>query len=251
MSFNHGKEGQSMTLNKDSHTPLHIQLKEEIERKIIDGDLVDQIPSEREFMKTYNVSRSTVREAINALVREGVLVKKHGKGTFVSLKPIQNWLGHLSSTTEMIRRLGKEPSSKVIDFYKVTPPAYVQNITGFEEAYYLKRLRLANDTPLGIEQHYYPLTIGEPLAEYDLNKVTLYDVIEQELGIQFAEANQRIMCGSLSEQDASYLKIDKNTSVLKAERMIKDESDTIIEYEEAYYRSDLYAFEINLSRKFG
>lgn len=240
-----------MTLNKDSHTPLHIQLKEEIERKIMKGDLIDQIPSEREFMQAYDISRSTVREAINALVREGVLVKKHGKGTFVSLKPIQNWLGHLSSTTEVIRRMGMEPSSKLIEFHKLKPSRHVQDITGFTEAYYLKRLRLANDLPLGIEQHYYPIEIGEPLADYDLNKITLYDVLEQELGIQFAEANQKITCSTLSSKDAKYLEIDEETSVLKAERIIKDQADLIIEYEEAYYRSDLYAFEINLSRKFG
>lgn len=240
-----------MSLDKDGYTPLHIQLKEEIEKKIMDGELVGQIPSEREFMQTYSISRSTVREAINALVREGVLVKKHGKGTFVSLKPIQNWLGHLSSTTETIRRLGMEPSSKLIEFYKVSPPQYVKEITGFKKAYYLKRVRLANDIPLGLEQHYYPLHIGEPLADYDLNKITLYDVLEQELGIQFTEANQKITCSSLSKKDASYLDIDEGTSVLKAERIIKDQTDTIIEYEEAYYRSDLYSFEINLSRKFG
>src|SRR5699024_9761279 len=220
--------GVTMMLDKDGHTPLHIQLKNEIEKKIMDGELVDQIPSEREFMQTYAVSRSTVREAINALVREGILVKKHGKGTFVSLKPIQNWLGHLSSTTETIRRMGMVPSSKLIEYKQVTPPKYVQEITGFKKAYYLKRLRLANEWPLGLEQHYYPLEIGEPLANFDLNKITLYDVLEQELDIQFAEANQKITCSTLSAEDANYLEIDQNTSVLKAERIIKDQSQSII-----------------------
>ncbi|MGM8364312.1 GntR family transcriptional regulator [Virgibacillus sp. W0181] len=240
-----------MTLDKENHIPLHIQLKHEIEKQIVEGTLMDQIPSEREIMQKYDVSRSTVREAITLLVREGVLVKKHGKGTFVSLKPIQNWLGHLSSTTETIRRLGMEPGIQLIDFYKVPPPNYVKKITGFKEAFYLKRLRLANNMPIGLEQHYYPLSIGEPLADYDLNEITLYDVLEKSLGIQFAEANQKISSCAISEQDGAYLQIEPNTSVLKAERVIKDPTEDIIEYEEAYYRSDLYAFEINLSRKFG
>src|SRR5690625_7264631 len=111
-----------MALDKDSNKPLHIQLKDEIERKIIDGELVEQIPSEREFMHVYNISRSTVREAVNALVREGVLVKKHGKGTYVSIKPLDSWLGQLSSTTEVIHSLGMKPGARLIEFHKVEAP---------------------------------------------------------------------------------------------------------------------------------
>ncbi len=240
-----------MTLNKDSYTPLHIQLKNEIEQLIIEGVYEDQIPSEREFMQRYDVSRSTVREAISSLVREGVLVKRHGKGTYVSIKPIQNWLGHLSSTTEIIRGLGMEPGARLIDFHKVTPSASIQQITGFTEAFFLKRVRLANDIPVGIEHQYYPLFIGEQLVNYDLDKITLYDVIQGELGISFSEAKQRISCGTTSEENRNYLEVDDTICLLKAERIIKGQDEMIIEYEEAYYRSDLYAFELNLSRKFG
>lgn len=241
----------TMTLDKGSYTPLHIQLKNKMEQLIIDGVYVEQIPSEREIMQRYDVSRSTVREAINTLVREGVLVKKHGKGTYVSIKPIQNWLGQLSSTTEVIRNLGMEPGAKLINFHTVKPPSHVRQITGFEEAYFLKRLRLANDIPIGIEQQYYPLFIGNQLAEYDLNKITLYDVIQKDLGIPFLEANQRITCGMTSEENRNYLDVDDSICLLKAERIIKGQDQMIIEYEEAYYRSDLYGFELNLSRKFG
>ena len=240
-----------MLLNKDSHTPLHIQLKNEIERQIIDGVYEGQIPSEREFMQQYDISRSTVREAIIALVREGILVKKHGKGTYVSIKPLHSWLGHLSSTTEVIRAMGMEPGAKLIEFHKVKPPQHVQHVTGFKEAFFLKRLRLANDIPIGLEQEYYPLYIGEQLAEYDLNEITLYDVIQRDLGIPFSEANQKINCGAIAKDDLAYLEVEEGVGILKAERIIKGQDKTIIEFEEAFYRSDMYSFELNLSRKFG
>src|SRR5699024_8180136 len=121
----------------------------------------------------------------------------------------------------------------------------------FEKAYFLKRLRLANETPIGIEQQYYPLFIGEQLINYDLNEITLYDVIQKDLGIPFVEANQRISSGKISEKNRKYLKVDEGICLLKAERVIKGQEQTVIEYEEAYYRSDLYAFELNLARKFG
>ncbi|MFD1038982.1 GntR family transcriptional regulator [Virgibacillus byunsanensis] len=238
-------------LDQKSYLPLHLQLKNKIEKQITDGEFLDQIPSEREFMNEYDISRSTVREAINLLVREGILEKRHGKGTFVSLKPLRDWLGNLSSTTETIRDMGMKPGAKLITHYKTTPPIHIQERTGFKEAYFIKRVRYANDIPIGVERHYYPIAIGEELIKYDLDNATLYDLVEHELGIQFAEADQTISSGQLLQEDLGYLDVPPHTNVLIAERIIKDQAGAIIEMEEAFYRSDMYMFKIKLSRKFG
>src|SRR5690625_6623429 len=73
-----------------------------------------QIPSERELMDEYYVSRSTVRKSIARLVDEGILEIRRGRGTFVSVKPINDWLGNLSSTNETIVNMGMEPGAKLI-----------------------------------------------------------------------------------------------------------------------------------------
>lgn len=231
--------------------PLHIQLKDIIEKQVAERNLSDQIPSERQFMQEYNISRSTVREAINLLVRQGILEKRHGKGTFVSLKPIHEWLGNLSSTTETIRNIGMKPGAKLITHYKTIPSTYIQERTGFTEAYFIKRVRYADDIAIGVERHYYPIAIGEELIKYDLDNATLYDLVENELGIQFAEADQTISSGQMLQEDMVYLDVPANTNVLIAERIIKDQAGTVLEMEEAFYRSDMYSFKINLSRKFG
>ena len=231
--------------------PLHIQLKDIIEKQGAERNLSDQIPSERQFMQEYNISRSTVREAINLLVRQGILEKRHGKGTFVSLKPIHEWLGNLSSTTETIRNIGMKPGAKLITHYKTIPSTYIQERTGFTEAYFIKRVRYADDIAIGVERHYYPIAIGEELIKYDLDNATLYDLVENELGIQFAEADQTISSGQMLQEDMVYLDVPANTNVLIAERIIKDQAGTVLEMEEAFYRSDMYSFKINLSRKFG
>lgn len=222
-----------------------------IEKQVIDGTFTDQIPSERQFMEEYNISRSTVREAINHLVQEGILEKRHGKGTFVSLKPIHDWLGNLSSTTETILQMGMKPGAKLITHYTTTPSTYIQERTGFTEAYFIKRIRYADDIPIGVERHYYPVAIGKELVKYDLDNATLYDLVENELGIQFAAADQTISSGMLLNEDREYLKVPSGSHVLIAERVIKDEEGQIIEMEQAFYRSDMYTFKINLSRKFG
>ncbi|ASN04574.1 GntR family transcriptional regulator [Virgibacillus necropolis] len=240
-----------MSLDYQSSIPLHIQLKIIIEKQVAGGIFTDQLPSERQFMEEYTTSRSTVREAINLLVREGILEKRHGKGTFVSLKPIHDWLGNLSSTTETILQMGKKPGAKLITHYKTTAPTYIQECTGFTEAYFIKRVRYADDIPIGVEHHYYPVTLGKKLIEYDLENATLYDLVENELGIQFAEANQTISSGQLLREDEEYVIVPPGSHAIKAERIIKDQTGQIIELEQAFYRSDMYTFKINLSRKFG
>lgn len=230
---------------------MHIQLKIIIEKKVTEGIYTNQIPSERQFMEEYNISRSTVREAITFLVREGILEKRHGKGTFVSLKPIHDWLGNLSSTTETILQMGMKPGAKLITHYMTTPSAYIQERTDFTEAYFIKRIRYADDIPIGVEHHYYPVAIGRELINYDLDNATLYDLVENELGIRFAKADQTISSGNLLNEDKTYVDIPSGTHALIAERIIKDDAGQIIELEQAFYRSDMYRFKINLSRKFG
>ncbi|QKY70129.1 GntR family transcriptional regulator [Lentibacillus sp. CBA3610] len=240
-----------MQLNYESSISLHVQLKGIIEKQIASGELTGKIPTEREFMAYYNISRSTVREAINLLVREGILEKRHGSGTFVSLKPIHQWLGNLTSTTDMIRQMGWEPGAKLIDHYIMTPSAYIQEKIGSKEVYFIKRVRYADNIPVGVESHYYPVAIGKALSEYDLNDVTLYEIEQNELGIWFAEASQTIGGGIIPDEDAGHLNVPKQLPVLVAERVIKEQDGSTVEFEKAYYRSDMYNFQIHLSRKFG
>ncbi|MCA1010714.1 GntR family transcriptional regulator [Halobacillus halophilus] len=238
-----------MPLNYVNSVPLHIQLKQIIEQNILNGVYYQQIPSEREFIEEFNVSRSTVREAINLLVREGILEKRHGKGTFISLKPIDDWLGNLSSTSETIERMGMEPGAKLINSEFMQLNERLQILTGLEEAYHFKRLRFANHIPIGVEYHYYPLVIGNKISSFDLNHETLYDLLEKELGIKTFEAEQVIRSGLISTDDAKLLNVPASTSMLKTERKLLDINGEFVELEHAFYRADMYSFKINLSRK--
>src|SRR5699024_2049561 len=141
------------------------------------------------------------------LVREGVLEKRHGTGTFVSLKSINEWLGNLVSTSDTIKQMGMEPGAKLLTYDKVIPPAFVQERAGFNEAYFIKRIRYADKVPFGVECHYFPVSIGEALIQYDLDDISLYEFEENELGIWFAEANQTIGSGIISDEDAHHLNI--------------------------------------------
>lgn len=238
-----------MELDPKNPIPLHIQLKIELEKHIKEGHYQEKIPSERELMDAYKVSRSTVREAVSHLVNDGILEKIHGKGTFISVKPIQDWLGSLSSTTEIINRMGMKPDARLVTHGVVNPPSEVQKLTGFEEAYYIKRVRYANQIPIAIEIQYYPVEIGKRLAQHDIQKGTLFDLLEQNLNIKLSDAEQIITSSQLSKEDADLLGVEESQHVLLTERLLTDEQGDLVEYYLAFFRSDMYSFRIKLSRK--
>lgn len=237
-----------MPLDYNNSIPLYVQLKNRLEQKILNGTYKGQIPAEREIMDEFYVSRSTVRQAINELVDDGVLKKIRGKGTFVSIKPIDDWLGNLSSTTETIGRLGMEPGARLIKSEVVTLSTELQKVTDLREAYHFKRIRYADEIPIGIENSYYPVSLGEKIIKYDLNIVTLYDLLEFHLGVHTKEAEQVIGAGTIEENDAELLGIPVNTSVLNVDRRLIDVKGNFVEFERAHYRADMYSFKIKLAR---
>jgi|SRR5690625_465778 len=239
-----------MSLDYTNSIPLHIQLKKKIEEKIIKGIYTYQIPSERELMDEYYVSRSTVRKSIARLVDEGILEIRRGRGTFVSVKPINDWLGNLSSTNETIVNMGMEPGAKLIKA-KIVKISEKTPIIELKEAYYFERVRFANHIPIGIERHYYPVEIGEQLIQFDLNKEAFYDLLEREIGVKLFEAKQALYAVDASKKNADLLNIPTNSNLLNAKRKLTDINGKFIEYEDALYRADMYSFQIKLSRKNG
>jgi len=93
-----------MALDSRSAVPLYAQLKNILKREIQQGKYTEQLPTETELMEAFITSRTTVRQAVSALVREGVLQKIQGKGTFIASRTANVWLGVLSSLTEVIEK---------------------------------------------------------------------------------------------------------------------------------------------------
>ncbi|MEG6513355.1 GntR family transcriptional regulator [Desulforamulus ruminis] len=239
-----------MCIDYNSPIPLYVQLKEVLKDKILKGDYKEKIPSERDFMEQFSVSRSTVRKAINALVLDGVLERIHGRGTFVSLRPVEEWLGNLSTFNDLVCNMGMKPSIKLL--YQGVESATENSVPlGLTEVYVIKRLRFADDVPLAVERQYYPLKIGLKLAQFDLNNAAIYDLLESSLGINLSEAEEVITGRMSTKEEAKLLGSDQLISVLQTERIIFDTDGNPVEYERSVYRSDMYSFRIKLARKRG
>lgn len=238
-----------MELDTQNPVPLHIQLKDILEQQVLDGEYKNQekIPSERELMDMYSVSRSTVREAVSLLVQEGILEKKHGKGTFVSRKPVEEWL-KITNFTETIKSMG----IKLLQHGPVTTPGNIDESNELgDHCYHIERLRLKDGVPIAIEKHYYPLELGKSLATYDLDNTILYDTLENDLNIPFWEAEQIITCDNATKREAELLNVPESMCLLITERFITDKDHHFVEYYKGHFRSDMYSFAMKMSRKTG
>ncbi|HBV95839.1 MAG: GntR family transcriptional regulator [Peptococcaceae bacterium BICA1-7] len=241
-----------MELDVNSPLPLHVQLKDLLRSEILLGELQERIPSERELMDRFNVSRSTIRQAVSALVREGVLEKIHGKGTFISHRPVEEWLGNLSTYNNIIEEMGMKPSTRLLHHGVETMPREIANTLGVDDHFYLiERLRYADNVPIAIEKQYYPVQIGLKLAEFDLNTAVLYDLLELSLGIKLWEAEQIISSAQPTGEECNLLEIPADTSVMVFERITSDPEGTPVEFLRGVFRSDMYSFRIKLARRKG
>ncbi|MTI83964.1 MAG: GntR family transcriptional regulator [Firmicutes bacterium] len=240
-----------MQLDYQSSIPLHVQVENVLRDEVLKGVYSEQIPSERELMERFSISRSTVRQAVSALVKEGILEKRHGRGTFVSHRPVEQWLGNLRSYDEIITGMGMKPSIKLLYKGYASSPTEAAHTLGLDEFYEIDRLRFADDTPIVLEKAYYPKDLGLQLAKFDLNNVSIYDVLESSLGVNLWEADQIITSGKPSKEEAQLLEIPESICIMKTDRYLKDSNGNPIEYENSIFRSDMYGFRIKLTRKRG
>lgn len=233
----------------ESPVPYHLQIREILKKEITDGVYTERIPSERELIARFNVSRTTIREAINHLVNEGTLKKIHGKGTFiVKNKHIHEWLDSINSLTETIKKMGMEPGAKLLQNEQQTVSDNISLHMERDVLHLIKRLRTADDIPIAIESHYYHPELGKLLQNFDLNAVTIYKVLENDLHVSMDEAEQSISCKPIQEDDAIELGIEAGTNVLYVERFITNSLGEPIEYYTSVIKPDMYVFRMRIKK---
>lgn len=236
-------------LDKKNSVPLYLQVRDFLRNEILQGTYTEKIPPEYDLMNQFDVSRATIRRAIQTLIEEGVLESRQGLGTFVAVKPIEEWLGNLSTFYEIVAEMGMKPNIKVLSQGIVPSPQDVAKIFDAAQVYQTNRIRLANDIPVVLEKQYYPLEIGRRLAEFDLNNVSTYDILEAELGVTLWEAKQTIAAIIPTGEEKKLLGLSSEPCcAILSKRLVSDPDGHPLEYEKSIYRGDMYAFRINLTR---
>ncbi|MER7281135.1 GntR family transcriptional regulator [Dactylosporangium sp. NPDC000244] len=206
------------------------------------------LPPERDLAGRFNVARSTVRQAISELVVEGRLTAQQGRGTFVARPKLIHPLS-LTSYTEALRALGYEPSRIVVALEEV--PADDEIAAALEIApgaaiVRLERVLRADGEPLGLETTYLPARRYPALLERFDPSGSLYRFMQDELGVVWAEATERIETALASPREALLLQTNPALPMLLMQRLSRDPAGIPIERVRSLYRGDRIGFETRL-----
>lgn len=239
-------------INKNSPVPIYHQLEAYIKHQIENGLLKEEelIPSEREFAERFQISRMTVRQAINNLVADGYLNRKKGRGTFVSKKKVEQELQGMTSFTEDMLSRGMKPSSKLLSFKIIQADkktALDLKIAENDPIYKIKRIRLADGAPMALETAYIPVNIIPGLTEENSN-LSLYQYIEEHLSLTISEATQEIEASIADTHIAETLGIDEGEPILFIVRIAYLQDRTPFELVKSSFRADRYRFIATMKR---
>lgn len=208
----------------------------------------DALASERELMAIHGVSRMTVRKAIATLVDEGRVYNVHGSGTYVGSADIFSKTPKLTSFTEDMISRGSVPSSRVLELARVDAPDAVAAALGLAadaEVTHIRRLRLADEVPIAIEDVYVPVSV---LAIESLNLgASLYEQL-REAGHDVFRAEQEIKAITLTEHESQLLEVPAAEAALAVTRVSSSRRGQLIEFARTIYRSDRYTFQLAVTR---
>lgn len=237
--------------------PKYYILKNALIEKINDEELVDDhmIPSERELISTYNVSRITVRRAIDELVNEGYLYKIQGKGTYVKGDKGKQDLFSITSCTNDILNFGMKPSRKVLMVDRIPANSKKQRrleLDKKDDVIAIDRVYYADEEPINHTIAYLPAKYFPGLEHHDFEKNSLYDVLEKEYGVKITRATRTIEAILAKDVTAELLDVEEGVPIILFRAVtygIVNNRELPIETFKCHYRSDRFKFYINQVKK--
>lgn len=235
----------SPALDRQSVVPLYFQIRQSLLDRIRSEELKpgDAVPSEQAISAQFGVSRMTVRQALKSLADLGVIYSRRGKGTFVAGNKLEKSFRQVLSFTEEMAARGSRPSSRVLRF-RIEPAeeavAEALRIPVGEKLVSLKRLRLADSIPMGIEWSRIPVSLCPDLQNTFQPKESLYQLLSQRYGIRIAVTDEVAEAGVADPEQARLLQIPRRSPVLLFSRTSYVESGQAVEYVVSVYRGDRY-----------
>jgi GntR family transcriptional regulator len=232
-------------LNRNSPVPLYHQLAEAILEGIRSGSYAvgTKIPSEHELAALHKIGRPTVRQALDSLVRKGVLVRRRGSGTFVAPQPETVDLFSLGGTMASFRSTGHQPRVEL-----AFPPARKEvgdetvNPFAGGQAIVLTRVSWVEETPVLVEDIYLHPTLFSPIESMDIRGQSLSRIVEERFHLKPIRGEQRFRITYPDVRLSKLLSLSRTTPILAVNRFLHFPDAPNAIYSELFCRTDRFVF---------
>ncbi len=231
--------------------PLYHQVQMSLEKLVRLGQLKpgDLIPSEHHLCSEFRVSRGTLRTAIGELVKQGLLRREQGKGTFVAGPRFEkSLLGYFrfankDSSEEIL------PDSRIIEITKVIAPIDISKLMGLssnEQVFKIKRLRMVSGAPFIYQISFFPVKLFPGLQAMPRNTPSLYNHISERYGIHVVEVEEFLTAGLPDHETQKLLGLKRKAPIIVIERKAFSIGDRVLELRRSVGRADHYHYRIRL-----
>lgn len=237
-----------MTIDKNSPVPLYYQLKQLLIQKLQQKQLKpgQQLPTEEGLQHEYDISRTTVRQALRELEVEGWITRQAGKGTFVTETKVREGTEPFNVSAAFFESYGIEMSWKVISAEFEIVPLHIAERLGFpvgEKTFCLRRVRLANQEPIGYSVVY---LAKNWIDQVDLSLAETGGTMNYLQGADLAHCMAERIVEALpaSHEEARILEIRYQDPVLVITRLVRDCDGLPMEHFRGVYRGDRFQYNI-------
>ncbi len=237
----------------DSPQPLYAQIRDTLRRNILEGGCTphERLPSESALMKSFGVSRITIRQALRDLHNEGLVFSAQGKGTFVSKpKAVQN-VQRLQGFGEAMAAQGYEATARLLSIQECRPSKPVAAALALprgDAVVEVKRVRYLNREPVSLESSYFPLDIGRRLFGQELSG-DIFPMLENRFGIPLGAADIAIDATLCDEETQHHLNLRLGEPILRVERLTYDRAGRPVDFEYLCFRGDAFKYQFRVDRK--
>ena len=237
-----------------SRSPLYERVESVLAADIADGSLLPetQLPPEEGLIQRFNVSRTTVRKAIQNLIERGLVEVRRGKGTFVTQPKITQELTALTGFVEDMQALGRNSTARLLDQRIVAADEAVARHLALAPGTLvvrLRRVRLADGVAMSFDETYLPRDIGEKVASNDLEAEPVFALLEQKYDTPLVEAEYKLEAAAADPVAAQTLQVPAGSPIFLIERTSYTTGNRPVDFERLHYRGDLIRFVTRLARR--
>jgi GntR family transcriptional regulator len=239
-----------VTINRESRLPLYFQLKQLLEERVERGDWQpgDMLPTEKQLQEQFDLSRTTVRQALRELELDGLVTRYRGRGTFVAKPKVTHSPAPNYSLSNYLIQQGMRPGWKILSIEMI--PATTElgeklNLEAGTEVHCLRRLRLANDEPIGYHTAYVAPAFADAIDDSNLAEGGSLRYLRSRGHLDGSLADRIIEAVGANEEEAELLGVEKGAPMLLIKRIVISHNGHPIEAFRGIYRGDRFQYQIS------